>query len=286
LDKEIEMKTVVTSALVIFASCGGAATAAVVRYEVAHQGLNDWSTAINALPGSTVEVRALVSYTGTQTTYGLGSLLFQPTVSNWNPAIDTLRPFVNNGAGGNTTTPIGAAVDSIAGQYGRILPWAAVGESSTSRVFGHVNTVSGTTYLRVARAYASSWIGGAGNTSGGGGVNIKQWAEQGTARQNPNVIHPPFLPGDQNLLVFKFAFTIGAVSGARSMVVDTPADGFGNLNTTTGLRYTHWYGAPTEDVGSIRETAVAEPAFINVVPAPGTAALLLLGAALGARRRR
>src|SRR5690348_8393001 len=77
-----------------------------VVMQVSVDGLNWTSHLDDLLPNTRVIVRSLVSYTGTAAPVGLGSLVFQPTVSNAY-AGDQILPFINGGMGGNTSTPLG-----------------------------------------------------------------------------------------------------------------------------------------------------------------------------------
>jgi hypothetical protein len=87
-----------------------------------------------------------------------------------------------------------------------------------------------------------------------------------------------------DIVVFKFKIDLGATN-LRTLSVDTPEMGFGNLNTTTGIRNGHWFASLDEAVGSIREQAIAIPAFINVVPTPASCVLLAFAVAVPRRRR-
>jgi uncharacterized protein (TIGR03382 family) len=283
------MKKVIVS---IVAAAGFAATVnAVDNTRIDWQvSLNNttWSTSVNAAPGDTVFVRSLVTYTGTESPLGLASLVFQPTVSNWDstPPADTLLPFVNGGAGSNTSTPLGVVTNTAdPTQFGRITPWGRSALSTTSFLRGHVHTggaggAPAGTWLRIAQAQVTSWIAGTGNTTGGSGVPIAQLSNVGRTTNDP-----AFNTSLLNIEVFKFGIVLGDLI-PRTMIVDSPEEGFGNRNSTTGEREVYWFATLTEATGSIRGTAVVNTASIVVVPAPGAAALLGLGALVIRRRRR
>ena len=207
------MKKVIGS-LVAVAGLAAAANAQVntrVDWQVSMDNVN-WSTNVNAQPGNLVFVRALVSYTGTAAPLGLASLVFQPTVANYDLAgtMDVLSPFVNGGQGGNTSTPLGVVSNTAdPTQFGRISPFGRSALSSTSFLKGHTHTggsggAPAGDWLRIAQAQITNWIGGAGNTSGGSGVGIAQLSDVGRTSNDP-----AFNGSIQNVQVFKFGITLG-----------------------------------------------------------------------------
>jgi hypothetical protein len=252
----------------------------------------NWSSSVTANPGQTVYSRALVSYTGTASPIGLASLIFQPTVSNWDdtPPADMLLPFVNNGQGSNTSTPPGVVTNpNDPTQFGRVSPFGRSSTSSSSALRGFVQTGPGPTtnpvpagpWLRFAQSQVTAWIGGTGNTTGGSGVPIAQLSNVGRGTADP-----AFLAQTQDVQVFKFGVQLGDLTG-RTMVIDSPTAGFGNLNTATGDREVYWYLTLTEATGQERGTAVVNPASIIVpVPTPASVALLGLAGLVATRRRR
>jgi hypothetical protein len=281
------MKSVIASIVAVAGLTVAANAATTVQMLVSTDGTN-FSNQVVLTPNSgmrTVEVLVSVSNTGTNA-IGLGSMIFQPTVSNW-AATDAILPFTNGGFGSNQSTPSGAVADAP-GQYGRISPFAAVNLTSAQRLFGHVHLTSGGlnqppsgTYLRIAQAQVTSWIGGQGNTSGGSGVNIKQLNNIGRTTNDP-----AFLGALTNVHVLRFAINVDTAQVGRfPMIVDAPNAGFGNLNTTTGNREVYWYADMNEGTGSIREVPTIVTGSI-VVPAPASLALLGLGGLAVARRRR
>lgn len=285
------MKKVIAS-LVAVAGMSVAANAQVntnVTWQVSANGIDGWAgnaQPLNVLPGSTVYVRALVSYTGTAAPLGLASMQFQPTVSNWSGA-DTLAAFVNGGAGSNTSTPIGVVTDpNSTTSFGRLSPFGRTSLNATAFLKGHTHSggaggAPAGSWLRVAQAQVTSWFGGTGNTTGGSGIPISQLNDSG---RQP--IDPPFVSSLQNVVVFKMAFTLSSVDSRPDLVIDSPTEGFGNRNTTTGAREVYWFASMTEGTGSIRGTAAITTASVHVVPAPASMALLGLGGLAVARRRR
>src|SRR5262249_6633339 len=158
------------------AGCAGGARAVVnslMEFQVSAPLAENWGSSIDVLPGGTVDIRVRISYTGTESPIGLGSVMWQPTVSNWDNVgtnQDVMTPLFNDGVGGDYSTPPGA-VDDQPGQYGRIHPFARTANPSSSRLMGHVNTNAGITYLRIAQAQITNWISGYTSTGGGAGVD-------------------------------------------------------------------------------------------------------------------
>jgi hypothetical protein len=248
-----------------------------VEYQVSRALQEQWQSSLLVTAGESIDVRVRLSYLGTQSPLGLGSLIFQPTVSNWSSATgDVLSPFLNTG--GNTTVPSGVVTDAP-GQYGRLSPWGRSAVPTSTPLIGHLNSNAGTDYLRIAPSNFTSWIGQGNNTTGVGGIICAQLTDIGRTAQDP-----VFESNLQNIVVFKFNIVVGSTE-LRNMVFDTPLNGFGNRDSATDLRYGHWVGSMSEPTGSIREQAFAVPASIFVVPAPSSLALLGL-AALSMRRRR
>src|SRR5258706_16092609 len=100
------MKSVIAS-IVAVAGMSVAASAVVntsIVFQTSADGTNWFGGTRDYNLGSQVMVRALVTYTGSGTPYGLASFVFQPTVSNA-VAGDTMSPFLNGGVGSNTSTP-------------------------------------------------------------------------------------------------------------------------------------------------------------------------------------
>lgn len=276
------MKSVIAS-LVAVAGMSVAANAVVntnVTWQVSLDGTN-WGSSVNASAGTQVQARALVTYTGTGTPFGLASFVFQPTVSN-GLATDTFAAFINGGAGSNTSTPPGVIQPGDTASFGRVVPWGRSATTSTSAITGffHSNpNGDGINYLRIAQHQVTSWIGGVGNTSGGSGVNIAQLSNVGRTTSDP-----AFNSSLSNVYVFKFGITLGT-GHAADMVVDSPANAFGNFNSSTGDREVYWWGDMNEATGSIRGTPLITTAVIHV-PTPASLALLGLGGLAIGRRRR
>jgi hypothetical protein len=173
-------------------------------------------------------------------------------------------------------------ISDSAGQYGRISPWGRTAMTTSTAITNFNNNSVGQPFgdwLRIAQRQVTSWIGGPGNTTGGSGVNIAQLANVGRTASDP-----AFNPSLTDVHVFRFGFTLDSLNNFQQMTVDLPANGFGNRNSTTGDREVYWWGDMGEATGSIRGTAEVHVGRV-VIPAPWSAALLVLAGAGGLRRR-
>jgi len=273
------MKSVIAS-LVAVAGMSVAANAVVnssIEMLVSSDGTN-FGHEVTVSPGDTVQVLVSVSYTGTDAPVGFGSLVFQPTVSNF---VGTPLAFNNGGSGSNLSSPPGVIPDT-AGNYGRISPWGRTNLGTAQAITSFNNNSVGQpagSWLRIAQRQVTAWIGGTGNTSGGSGVPLAQLSNVGRGTADP-----AFNPSLTNVHIFRFGFTVGA-GATLDMTVDAPAGGFGNLNSSTGEREVYWYANLNENTGSIRGTAVVVPGVIHI-PSPASIALLGLGGLAIGRRRR
>jgi len=242
---------------------------------------------------------------------GLSSLLFQPTVSNWG-STDTMAALANGGAGSNTSSPSGA-VSNSAGSYGRISPWARTAVTGMTG-FVHTGGQGGAPaggWLRIAQNGVTNWVGVGGpangtgvpnNTSGGSGVNIAQLAAIGRTGSDPS-----FVTAISNVAIFRFAVNVDTSTGARTLTIDAPLAGFGNLanpDDASSDREIYWWAVdranhPTlttgalayqdigESTGSFRGTAhVTDGSITVILPTPASLALLGLGGLVAGRRRR
>jgi uncharacterized protein (TIGR03382 family) len=315
------MKKVIAS-LIAVAGMSAAANAQLLKMLVSTDGTN-FTSSVNAAPGQTVQVLVTASYTGTSTSVaGFGSANFQPTVSNWHAA-DTLLPLRQ---GGNTlptdgsgmiqpqfytgaSAGSGAHVQSgyVAGSYGRVNPMGRTFLTGTSALTGfvHVNPDgTGTTYLRIAQASNTNWIGGAGNTSGGSGVNCAQlyiggrtstdpdfWGNTDSVFDDVTGWNPtPRVPANDirrsNVELFRFAFTLDNTTPARDMIVDAPVAGQQLSPGTAGIRYLGYFASPSNASPTFLQAVVVQTGTVHVVPTPASLALLGLGGLVVGRRRR
>ncbi|MEY3229914.1 MAG: hypothetical protein RL689_1, partial [Planctomycetota bacterium] len=215
-------------------------------------------------PGANVQVRYKVSFDPAGTTAtpaGFASVTFQPTISNWITGQDTLSPFA---ASGNNTN--GGSVTEASGLFGRITPFASTGPVASDSYRGHVQTVGGVTYLRIARTTITNWIGqgltsgtsAANNFNGAGGLACVQ---KGFSLVTAN--DPPFNPATADIVVAKFGLTISSAIQSRTLVADAPTAGF-SRNPTSGAREGSWFASNTDNFGSIKAAAGVSPATIIV----------------------
>ncbi len=280
------MKNVIVGMVAVAGIAAIASAQSTLVFQVRTAGSSDsWASSINALPGQSVEFRALISYTGTTAPAGLATANMQPTVSNWNlnaPG-DTLNAFAN--LGGNSAAP-GAI--GITNPYGRISPFAAAGVSTTNILRGHTNNViMGIPYRRGAQNTPTNWVG-VGATSGVTAANNFNSAGGISVGQAPFSLSTPAAPFSFQLVdieVLRLAITLGSDTSLRTMEVDAPLLGL-RRNPTTGLREFAWFRTQAENIAGLQTSIITTTAFINVVPTPGALALLGLGGIVAVRRRR
>lgn len=282
------MKNVIVS-IVAAAGLASIATADTSRLnmQVSTDGVN-WSSATNAAPGSTVQIRGVMSFiqTGTATPVGFASLSWQPTVSNWTAA-DSLVAFADRGNNTNGGTVLDTPGNPA--PYGRITPFGSTGPTTSDPYRGHVQANAGTNYLRIARTTITNWVGegattgtsASNNFNGSGGLACVQ---KSSGNVNPS-IDPPFNANINNVVLFKFAVTMSGDTAARVLTIDAPTAGM-SRNATTGAREAAWFSSGADNFGGIKAAVEVGTASISVVPAPGALALLGLGGLVVGRRRR
>lgn len=235
-----------------------------------------------------VQVRATMTFQrggGTLVPVGFASLTWQPIVSNWNPPSDWLLTFADHGNNSN-----GGSVRDIPGtspEYGRMLPFAATGPTTSDPYRGHTQAWSGVNYLRIARTSITNWLGegptsgtaGSNNFNGSGGIACVQ-----KSMGNVGPTDPPFNSTISGVLLFKFGMVIDT-SNIRTLTVDAPIDGM-SRNSVTGAREASWFTDSSDNFGGLKTAVSTQAAVIRVLPAPTTGAILGLAAAWGVRRRR
>lgn len=282
------MKNVIVS-IVAAAGLAGVASAdtSQLNMQVSTDGVS-WSSAANAAPGATVQVRGVMNFvqTGTTTPTGFASLTWQPTVSNWTAA-DTLQAFADRG----NNTNGGSVLDTpgMPAPYGRISPFGSTGPTSSDPYRGHVQSNAGTNYLRIARTTITNWVGegattgtsASNNFNGSGGLANVQ---KSFGLVNPTV-DPPFNSNITNVVLFKFAVTMSGDGAARVLTIGAPTEGM-SRNATTGAREAAWFSSNADNFGALKAEVAVGTATISVVPAPGALALLGLGGLVVGRRRR
>ncbi|CAG1005023.1 hypothetical protein PHYC_03191 [Phycisphaerales bacterium] len=302
----LSLRRITTCSLTLLA--GGAGAQPIpqdteLRFEVRHFNLSDnlgWADSLSAGPGDRIEVRAVVSYTGTATVYGLGQIIFQPLIANWyegDMVIGTPDTPMNRGIGplgSNSSTPPGYVPD-VPGTYGRIVPWAGANTTTSNYYRGHIHINpdgTGSTYLRIARNDVTNWIGvgpssgsgAANNTSGGGGVIVAQ----GTIGVGRPTQFPPQNNDLTDISVFKFSFLVGASTEARDLLI-YPAMFFpqGPIPDPPQQQGdVRWYSQPNQTVpGLYRSSFIGIDAVVHVVPTPSTVVLTPVASLLLRRRR-
>lgn len=271
----------------------------VRRFDPSHN--TGWATSLDALPGDHVEVRAVVSYIGTGTVYGLGQIIFQPIIADWTPADSIIgTPGTPGGigigpTGSNTSTPPGYVQD-LPGVYGRITPWAGANTTTSNFYRGHLHVNpngTGRTYMRIARNDVTNWIGvgassgsgAANNTSGAGGVTVAQ----GTLGAGRPTNFPPQNNSLTDLVVFKFGFVIDPASGQRDLTIAAPIGPYDNPVIgphTFRQPDTRWYSAPDQTApGLYRTDVLSLDAAVHIVPSAPSCTLIVC-AFLVTRRAR
>lgn len=257
-----------------------------LRYEVALPG-GEWSSNVTINPGERVEWRVVISYTGTQAAAALGRMYYQPVLSNVDNAgseqdqVGVFRQPPNailSAAEGATTFPLPS--------YGRV-----VYGSNASLSFAahrHSNGSNGAPpgeYIRIAQTAASQWYppNGTGNLS------------EGVVSDNPSSSSTTFVPGTQNLVIFRQAFIASAEAQTQPRVVSLFIDPAslqraGGSGGTDDTRFMTW-AAPGEggSTATIRSGVEYVPATIVIVPGPGALGVVCMcwaSMVCGSRRRR
>lgn len=244
-----------------------------------------WSNEVivNGQTPATVQIRASVSYLSagsTQRPLGLASINFQPTVTNWDASRDRVRPFA---AWGENLT--GGAVIDFAGPlvpFGRIIPFAMTGPDQSNPYAVHTQQYGGVSSMRLALRSAREWPSpnAIENSTGTDGIACVQRAFGNLTAQDPF-----FSTQISRVVVFKFAITIDAASGPRSLSVDAPESSL-SRNWQTGIREAAWYSGLTDTYGRIKSEISVDGAMIRVIPGPCTAGLVTILCVATPRRRR
>jgi len=292
------MKNVIGS-LVAIAGMAVAANADTSRLDimVSQDGVN-WSssTTVNAGSAETkrVYVAYVMSYVGTTAApNAFASLTFQPVFSNVRVGLDSVAAFADRG---NNTN--GGAIDpradySQAGGFGRLKPWAATGPSTSQNYAVHTHTAGSAgapagNFFRIARNDVTKWVG-TGVTTGTAAVNNFNGAGGVVAgqKQSPTAADPARVVGSSNLVLMVLALDVHGVGAGDSHVITAGAPNEGmSRNASTGAREASWWANTTENAASIKAAVEVVAGEINIIPAPGSLALLGLGGLVAGRRRR
>ena len=182
-----------------------------IRFEVSTDYGDTWQDSIRVIAGQRVDVRMRVELTdppSVPTVLGLSGVTFQPTLSNWFPALGDARlPFTFEGANSPACPCTESAfngrhvVDGL-GVTGRIYPFGSGGMGATSS-YGLLTSFNDAgNQLRFA---GSKW-----NPS-------IPWNWGVAIAQQPIALAPYFNPS-RYVTVFKYAVTIGRSIEERAMV--------------------------------------------------------------------
>ncbi len=259
-----------------------------LEYQVSPAQAESWGSSLNALPGDSIDIRVRVSYIGTQSPLGLGAIMYQPTVSNWDMtgvSRDTFSPIALGNGDAAVDGPYGSVPDAP-GQYGRIFGFArarndGIGTNTVPRDVGHEQVHNGVSYLRIAKSNATTWQAGSSSPTGAAGID--------TAQFTPGVRPATALPFDTRLtdiVVFKFNIILSADVSVRDMTATTPPELLAYWDSGFTQARARWVANTTEVTGSIRGEYEVIPGVIHVVPAPAGCTLVACAGALALARRR
>ncbi len=271
-----------------------------VDMQVFNTDTNSWGTVASAVPGSRVEWRVVVSYTGTNTNvFALGSMTYQPTFSNIDntgPDVDQLAPWRNAGTQGNAvvansmlTAAEGASGSALA-SYGRVV-FGATAANSTSQniVTTHrhggdfpINRAPVGSWLRVAGSFVTQWplptlplnvdATATELNNINRGIQANQFAAQSAFQGFPNTSH---VAGTQNMVVFRGALLLSPDTRTDNITLGIAAGSqqrLGAISSGDDTRFISWQAGITDN-GSWRTGFTINSATI-VIPAPAS---LLVG---------
>ncbi len=279
------MKKAIAGIVAVAGVASMAVAATTIQYQVRSVG-GVWGSSIDAAPGTQVEFRALVSFTGgtlsqtdafgdtfTGPALGFGACNLQSTVSNWT-ASDSLAPFI---ASGSATASSITDFDG-SGSYGRRgFASGNSGVTASNAFKGHTtNVISGVRYLRLAATPTTNWTGvgtNANNMNGAGGIPVAQTGPSANAN---------FQYVTQNVELQRFKITVSGVAD-RTLTVTTALESM--ILLSNGSRTVQWHINPNTSVPANDTDITIIPATIHV-PTPGALALLGLGGMVAGRRRR
>jgi len=280
------MKKAIAGIVAVAGVASMAVAATTIQYQVRTVG-GLWGSALEVAPGTQVEFRALVSFTGgtlsqtdafgttfTGPAIGFGGCTTQPTVSNWTAA-DTVSPFLASGS--NLASQVTDFDGS--GLYGRRgFASGNSGVTPANAFKAHTtNVISGVRYLRIAPTPTTNWTGvgsNANNVNGAGGIPVAQTGPANNSNFNTQIT---------NVEIQRFKITVNGAAD-RLLTVTTALE---SLTLVAGNRIVQWHidTGGTSSVPSVDSNVTIIPATIHV-PTPGALALLGLGGLVAGRRRR
>ncbi|MFO0830941.1 MAG: hypothetical protein U0637_03750 [Phycisphaerales bacterium] len=265
---------------------GGTEVRFLVFDPAARAGAGDWVRSMTVRPGQQIEWRVDVVYTGTQTPWALGAILFQPTIRNADNAdngdgIDTLGPFgdipgdpgafcdviaCDGGGGAQELARLGAPLDA----YGRV-NFTGHAQSATSSnihtVFRHSNgsgNAPAGDWIRIAGSYVTVWPQAIPGTSDPATLNLVM---RGIDCEQINPIQPDarFVRGPAPT-VFRQAIHLSDNPAPRVIELSTFMASLrrvGGTTSTDDTRFLTWSTGPS-DPGTRRVTPVFAPASIFI----------------------
>lgn len=213
----------------------------------------NWFSRVDALPGAEITVRVRMQLLNPEPgILGLGGATYQPALSNWDAGRDERRPFTDPDPGSFF--------------YGRVFPFASVGQgsSSASGLLTSFNDPGGV--LRFAGANCVTMT-----TNLSWGVNSAQLTQQlgGT-----NFV------GGTDVVVFRYGVALGDTGAERTLVASVPLAGVQNTRMT-------WFRTAIGTNSLLAPLTIDNiiPAEIHVIPSPAAFVPLVL-ALLAPRRKR
>lgn len=272
-----------------------------------------WGSNVSVLPGSRVEFRYVVSYTGTNTNVlALGGITYQPTFSNADDtaadgSTDSLLPWRNGGSQGTAiaNSMLSAAEGQSGGplaSYGRVVFGFTASNSSTqNRVTTHqhggdfatANAPAGS-WLRIAGSAVTTWPLATLSQAEATAANLNN-INRGVLSNQMSLVNPvggsnsSWVSGTQNLVVFRGAIQLSELTDGRTIELSSAAGSqqrFGWVGSADDTRYMSWQ-IGFFDSGSWRVGVEVIPGSITVIPSPGVLALCgLSGVFIATRRRR
>lgn len=269
--------------------------AARLRLEVSN-GFQPWSSSLVATPGTRIEYRVVLDYTGTRSDlFALGEALFQPTIRN--AALTAMgATYIPNGA---LSQAEGASILSLP-QYGRVgfrQPGTTPTNSNIITNFRHVAGNGGAPpgdWMRVAGSFVSQWPRALPSGTDVTNDDFNRLLRGIACSQGPQSLFPlDHIPGTTNIVLFRGATTFEPTDGFM-MEFSSFRESLRRWGGPSGAsepddrRYIAWQTGPN-DSGSGptgHRTGVVFQSAIVVIPAPGAAAAACVGLVLASRRRR
>lgn len=312
-----------------FVALAGAATAAFAQLDpypldsqLKYQVWNgsEWTSTVVARPGDRIEMRVVVSYTGTQPVVGLGRVAYQPIFSNWDndgPSMDNLGAWRNggvnsalyhNGQSEGYLSPAEGASGAALADYGRVSFVGIATQPSFFNVlsaFRHSDRSNGApsgSWMRISGSFGSQWPGTAegpleiddGNRILRGVVSA-QLAKFNTNLLVPGNLNRFWIGGSTDVALFRQAVLLSDLATSRTISITSEQSSLdragANLGTTDNRRFMTWRTTEYSNnaSGDLRTGVDIIPAQIIVspyIPAPSAFALLAMGGVVAHRRRR